>query len=87
MLQNEQDIERLIPEITEIFEKLIQPFFQKIENYDSLYEILKGLDDADAKYPLFKIQLACLSILIGQEGNGKRYWKMSKKNLYGEKMR
>jgi len=85
MLQNEQDVEMLIPEIIGIFEKSIQPFFSKIDNYDSLYLILKDLDDADANYPLFKIQLACLSILIGKQSNGTAMLEDVKKDpVWGE---
>jgi hypothetical protein len=84
-LGSEKNVQEILPEIIGILNTSVIPFFEKVNSNSELYAIMCELDDKDSRYPLFQIQLACLSILIGQESNGIAILEDVKKNpVWGE---
>jgi hypothetical protein len=84
-LRSEENVKEILPEVIGILNTLVLPFFERINNYSELYNIMRDLDDQDSRYPLFQIQVACLSILIGHKSNGVAILENVKKNpVWGE---
>ena len=66
-LKNQEDIVSVKSEIEDIFYERIVPFFDDLNSLDKLTYFLNADKSVESKYPLYKIQLACLNYIIGNK--------------------
>ena len=66
-LQKQEDIVSVKSEIEDIFYGRIVSFFDDLNSLDKLTLFLNADKSVESKYPLYKIQLACLNYIIGNK--------------------